>query len=328
MLSESLSDEILARPFASVRESCAEIAAGARHVAIDAEALARECTAIPLDALGESPTAFPRLDGRVEPLTAFVLCLDAINFGSGWFPKLAKLPGHSGYRTIEARLLARFERAGAFTARELREIDAREVAELLGQTPLEAPIDELMELFAVALRDLGEQVATRAGGSFAGFVEEAGGSAAALVRSLVAMPLYRDVAQHDGTRAVFLKRAQLTVSDLAHALPGSLGRFRDLAELTLFADNLVPHVLRLDGVLRFEPSLVARIDAEQLIPAGSAEEVEIRACAVDAVEQMVASLRARSPSVCARDLDDWLWRRGGEPAYKARPRHRTRCPYY
>ena len=83
-----------------------------------------------------------------------------------------------------------------------------------------------------------------------------------------------------------------------------------------------------DPSLRQVSKPVARIDAEQLIPAGSAEEVEIRACAVDAVEQMVASLRARRPSVCARDLDDWLWRRGGEPTYKARPRHRTRCPYY
>jgi hypothetical protein len=87
-------------------------------------------------------------------------------------------------------------------------------------------------------------------------------------------------------------------------------------------------VLRLDGVLRFAPELVARIEAGLAIEPGSPEEVEIRACAVDAVEQMVGLLRARGRAVCARDLDDWLWLRGGEPAYKAHPRHRTRCPYY
>ena len=108
----------------------------------------------------------------------------------------------------------------------------------------------------------------------------------------------------------------------------SLGRFRDLSELTIFADNLVPHVLRLDGVLRFEPALVARIEAGDLLASGSPEEVEIRACAVDAVEQITAMLRARNAPVHARDLDDWLWRRGAGPAHKARPRHRTRCPYY
>jgi len=323
-----LSEELLARPLAAVREACAEVAASAHHVAIDSSALTRYASEIPVGELGASPTNFPALGGDVEALAAYTLCLDAINFGSGWFPELAKRPGHSGYRTIEASLRERFERVGAFTARELRGIDARAVAKLLGQTPSAAPIAELLELFATALRDLGELVATRTRGSFAGFVEEAGGSAAALVRSLLAMPLYRDVAVHDGITVPFLKRAQITVSDLAHALPESLGRFRDLSELTIFADNLVPHVLRLDGVLRFEPALVARIEAGDLLASGSPEEVEIRACAVDAVEQITAMLRARNAPVHARDLDDWLWRRGAGPAHKARPRHRTRCPYY
>ncbi len=323
-----LSAELLSRPFAAVRDACAEVAAAARFVTIEGDALLRHADAIPLDELGASPTQFPRLGGDVEALAAFVLCLDAINFGSGWFPHLTKRPGLSGYRTIEASLRERFERDGALRAPELRGFDARAVAALLGQGPAPSAVDELMELFARALRELGELVATRTRGSFAGFVEEAGGSAAALVRSLLEMPLYRDVSLYHGIRVPFLKRAQLTASDLAHALPGSLGRFRDLAELTIFADNLVPHVLRLDGVLRFEPGLVARIDAEETIPAGSPEEVEIRACAVDAVEQIVGRLRARGVGATARDLDDWLWRRGGEPAYKARPRHRTRCCYY
>ncbi len=315
--------ELLARPFAAVREACAEVAASARSVAIDADALERYAAALPVGELGASPTGFPSVGGDVETLAAFVLALDAINFGSGWFPHLRKRPGLSGYRTIEAYLRERFEREGAPSARELRTLDARAVAKWLGQEPVEPPIDELVELFARALRDLGELVATRAGGSFAGLVEDAGGSAAALVRALCAMPLYRDVSAYDGLRVPFLKRAQLTVSDLAHALPDSLGRFRDLDELTIFADNLVPHVLRLDGVLAFAPELVARIEAEDLLAAGAPEEVEIRACAVDAVEQLAARLH-----VPARDLDDWLWRRGGEPKYKSHPRHRTRTPYY
>jgi len=29
-----------------------------------------------------------------------------------------------------------------------------------------------------------------------------------------------------------------------------------------------------------------------------------------------------------RLLDNWLWNRGQEPQYKARPRHRCRCVYY
>jgi putative queuosine salvage protein len=323
-----LPSELLERPFASVREACAEVAARARHVALDADALARFADAIPAGELGRAATHFPALGGDAESLAAFVLCLDALNFGSGWFPQLRKRAGMSGYRTIEAQLRERFERSGPIEARALRVFDARAAADLLGQTAGDRELAELLELWARALRELGERVAVRAGGSFAGFVEEAGGSGAELVRSLVAMPLWRDVARYDGQLVPFLKRAQIAVSDLAHALPDDLGRFRDLDELTTFADNLVPHVLRLDGVLRFAPELVARIDAEEVIPWGSAEEVEIRACALDAVEEIAARMRARGVSARARDLDEWLWLRGGDARYKARPRHRTRCPFY
>ena len=44
----------------------------------------------------------------------------------------------------------------------------------------------------------------------------------------------------------FLKRAQIAAADLCRA---GVAEFADLGELTMFADNLVPHVLRLDGIL-------------------------------------------------------------------------------
>jgi hypothetical protein len=323
-----LPDEILARPFAAVREACAEVAARARFVTIDPAGLARFADSVPRAELGGNSTSLPPLAGDTEGLAAFVLTLDALNFGSGWFPVLKKLPGHSGYRTVESHLRARFIERGPIPAAELRAMDTRAAAELLGQSPAEGPLAELMELYARALRELGESVQRRASSSFAGFVEEAGGSGAALVRSLVAMPLWRDVSHYDHQLVPFLKRAQITVSDLAHALPDDLGRFRDKDELTLFADNLVPHVLRLDGVLRFDAELVARIEREELLTPGSPEEVEIRACAVDAVEQIAVRMRERTGPVTARELDDWLWRRGAGARYKARPRHRARCSYY
>ncbi len=92
----------------------------------------------------------------------------------------------------------------------------------------------------------------------------------------------------------------------------------------MFADNLVPHVLRLDGVLRFEPSLTQRIDRAQLIPHGSPEEVEIRACALQAVELIVA----QRDDLTAVKVDELLWRRGQRARYKDRPRHRSRCTAY
>jgi hypothetical protein len=121
----------------------------------------------------------------------------------------------------------------------------------------------------------------------------------------------------------------LTAADLSIAFHGQgFGRFTDLDRLTIFADNLVPHVLHLDGLLHYEESLAARIDSETLIPAGSAEEIEIRACAVHAVELLVDELHRTGHAVTAMEIDYLLWNRGQQPSYKARRRHRTRTVFY
>ena len=164
---------------------------------------------------------------------------------------------------------------------------------------------------------------------FLSVVEAAGHSAERLVGLLAEMPFFRDVGDYDGLHVPFYKRAQLAAADLSQALAGHpLGHFDDLGDLTLFADNLVPHVLRVEGVLGYEPGLLARIEREELIPAGSPEEVEIRACAVHAVERLVAALRERGRPATAHGLDWLLWSRGQLPRYKSVPRHRTRTVFY
>ena len=146
---------------------------------------------------------------------------------------------------------------------------------------------------------------------------------------LAEMPFYRDVSSHDGQEIPFYKRAQITAADLHRAFgDAGPGRFTDLDQLTLFADNLVPHVLRQAGVLVYEPGLSARIDAGELLEPGSPEEVEIRASAVHAVESMVEELAAAGIPLPARELDTRLWGRGQLPRSKAQPRHRARCVYY
>ena len=55
------------------------------------------------------------------------------------------------------------------------------------------------------------------------------------------------------------------------------------------------------------------IDAVEDITAGSEPEVEIRAVGLHAVELLVAALRTRGVPAHARDLDTFLWNRGGGP---------------
>jgi hypothetical protein len=178
-----------------------------------------------------------------------------------------------------------------------------------------------MALFARSLNDLGRRVISEGGGRFASVVDAAGGSAVALALRLGGWKCFDDVSWYGGLRVPFLKRAQIAAADLARA---GVASFDDIDQLTMFADNLVPHVLRLDGVLWFDPSLVARIEREELIEHGSPEEVEIRACALHAVELIVAA----RPGSCAAQVDQLLWERGGQPRYKAVARHRSRCTAY
>ena len=106
---------------------------------------------------------------------------------------------------------------------------------MLGQDPGH----ELMALYAEALRDLGAFLDDR---SALDVVTDARGSAERLAQALAAgMPFYDDRG--------FWKRAQIVSNDLALA---GVAEFSDLDRLTIFADNLVPHVLRVDGVLRYD----------------------------------------------------------------------------
>ncbi len=86
-----------------------------------------------------------------DDVAAYLLTLDAINFGSGWFPTLRKRPGCSGYYTVAWALADHWRESGPWTAAELRDLDAATVAGVLGQDPGH----ELMSLYASALRDLG-----------------------------------------------------------------------------------------------------------------------------------------------------------------------------
>jgi hypothetical protein len=281
-----------------VREHCARVAGDARHVRID------------LDRLGQiepgpPPVLDPErhyLEGSRDDVAAYLLTLDAINFGSGWFPTLRKRPGCSGYYTVSWALADEWRANGGWSNEELRRMRPDRIAGVLGQERGH----ELMSLYADALRQLGDFLGDRHA------LDLIGASAEALADALTAMPFYDDKG--------FWKRAQITANDFQLA---GIAEFDDIDGLTVFADNLVPHVLRVDGVLRYDDELARRIDAGELIPAGSGEEREIRACAVHACE-----LIARELGIPPRDLDVMLWNRGQGERYKSRPRHRTRTVYY
>lgn len=311
--------------FDRIRTACSTVAERARVVGLDLGAL--EKLAATLDD-GEPPLLpEERPVGDDEAMATEVVVWNTVNFGSGWFPVLAKRPGLSGARSLAEALADHVADRGVPTAAWLAGADAARCAEVFGQ-PYPGAVDDLLDLFARAWRDLAALLDDRFGGSAAELVRSARGSAGALVTTLGAMPLAHDVARYGtGDREIevpFYKRAQITVSHLARAFGGEgLGRFDDVDRLTAFADNLVPHVLRMAGVLVYDDDLADRVEREELLEPGSPEEVEIRACALYAVE-----LLAARTGLTAAAIDHQLWQRGQDPEVKAVPRHRCRCSWY
>jgi hypothetical protein len=297
-----------------VRASCAAVAARARFVRIDDDALDRLARTLADEGVP------PRVDdaqfvslGSADADRAFAFVMNAVNFGSGWFPVVRKRPGMSGAVSMGANLRDHWLATAPWSADDLVALDVTDVARVFRQD-VDGPAGDLVALFTRALHDLGAFVQAH-GGTYDAVVDAAGGSAVRMASLLTEMPLYRDVATHDGDAVEFYKRAQLT--------PAAIGGFDDVDRLTIFADNLVPHVLRVEGVLAYDADLAARIDREALLPHGSAEEVEIRACGVTACERLAELVGVR-PYL----LDFVLWNRGQQPRYKAVPRHRTRCAFY
>ncbi|MEE3325991.1 MAG: queuosine salvage family protein [Myxococcota bacterium] len=316
--------------FDEIRSVCAQVAHEARFVEMDPSAL--EGLAPRLRAMGDRPDSGDPAQFRLEEDEAtlsFVLCLDAINFGSGWFPELQKRNGLSGYLSLAGALREHFEEGGVLTAGALRAMTAADCAGILEQSSPTPAVWELMHLFARSWNDLGALLEDEFGGSCFALVDSAEHHSANLVECLVQMPLYQDRVSYRGRQVPFYKRAQITCADLAMAFDGrGPGRFDDLDQLTLFADNLVPHVLRMEGVLVYRPDLLIRIEAGELIEAGSEEEVEIRAVGLHAVEVLSQAMAGQPGALLPYQIDQCLWEYGQSKAIKSRPRHRTRCTFY
>lgn len=206
---------------------------------------------IDLDAAAEiQPAAPPALDaerhyleGSAADVADYMLTLDAINFGSGWFPTLRKRTAGgepvSGYFTVSWNLADHVRAHGPPTSAWLKQVSTGEIAAILGQ----APHNELMSLYAQALRQLGRFLERPTGNSdrntkagraprpAAGrhprraldLVAEAGGSAERMAAMLAhGMAMFDD---HG-----FYKRAQIVANDLSLA---GVAEFHDLDRLTI-----------------------------------------------------------------------------------------------
>lgn len=240
-----------------------------------------------------------------------VLAMAAVNFGSGWHDVISKRPNMSGARSMAASIRDLDSEQGPLTPDLLQKLTPAKCTRIFGQDESNADALELMGFFAVALNDLGIFLAGY--GSAGELVDQSKGSAVRFAQLLTEMPMFNDTG--------FFKRAQLAAADFAR---NGLADLSDLASLTAFADNLVPHVLFVDGIVELSSQLRDQIGRGEQLPPGGLAEREIRAVAVWVVDQL-ATVR---PDLRPMDIDEALWTRGGGSEYKSVPRPRCRSVYY
>lgn len=217
-----------------------------------------------------------------------------------------------GVPLTDAGFLARMELA------ELRHILAGR-----GEIPL-------LEERLANVREAGSILLDSWGGDVLNLIRAARGSAVSVVRLTVdSFPSFRDEARYDGRPVFFWKRAQIFASDLSLASGGAdWGALPDLDRLTAFADYKLPQVLRDLGILEYSPDLARRVDAFEHLPPGSAEEVEIRATTILAVEGFREAFRKAGEERSGASIDNWLWQLGQMDRFRRRPYHRCRTIFY
>ena len=105
-----------------VRAACASVAARAVAVRVADSHITSYARGLVAATTSPAPDASRQLlpgERDREDSAAFAICMDAINFGSGWFPTLRKRDGLSGYNTIAAGLRDQFDDHGSWTPAQL-----------------------------------------------------------------------------------------------------------------------------------------------------------------------------------------------------------------
>lgn len=141
-------------------------------------------------------------------------------------------------------------------------------------------------------------------------------------------PSFRDIAKQDSQEIYFLKRAQLFVNDMNFSLKNQeLGEFRNMEDLSIFADYKIPQILEASGILTYRRGLRAKIAQGELIPAGSREEIEIRANTVYVCELIREELGRVGRKIDSNQLDWILWVLAKNREFEL-PYHKTVTTFY
>ncbi|RJO61414.1 hypothetical protein C4544_02760 [candidate division WS5 bacterium] len=177
------------------------------------------------------------------------------------------------------------------------------------------------------LREAGDVLVKKYDGKFINLLEEASFDAIEVVQCLIKdFSSFRDIAEIDGEKIYFLKRAQILAFDLSYLDQSNPKRkIKNIDKLTAFADYKIPQMLRMSGVLEYSKELRKEVDDYSLILAGSRKEVEIRSAGIWGIELIRRELDNR---YTAGEIDNALWLISQKESDNTKPYHRTYSIFY
>ena len=318
----------------------------------------KEPTPVPID-----------FGGSLAAEVNYAVVLDLLQLGSGYRDPLHAHTGVGASDTLTLGSVALHNKHGQnLDAKALVSVTLAEVSDCFG-IPSEGNDNVLCELCHIIHTTLINAGSALLDAGFCDFNALATGkrSAQELIEALMIVPGFRDCALYTPEKLIsqqqqqqqqlkntelnnetvtqsltstpditpftvwFMKKAQLAVSDLYERF-ASRGMFcyTDIETTTVFVDNVLPAVLRATGAITVtDTSLLAKIEAGTPLAAGSAEEVELRACSIVACDEIVKYAQSVGKDLTIRRLDWLLWVGGKIPRLRAVKRHfcRDTCFY-
>ncbi|KAK9455207.1 hypothetical protein V1511DRAFT_488070 [Dipodascopsis uninucleata] len=189
------------------------------------------------------------------------------------------------------------------------------------------------------IREAGEVLTKKFGGSFKNCIERANNSAVELVTIIVEnFPCFRDENEYKGRIVKFYKRAQILVSDVwACFNQESYGKFYDIDKISMFADYRVPQILYNIGCLQYSERLKSHLLSLKLIEHGHPWEIELRGCSIWCVEILKSKILEKHPKSHINSvlIDFYLWDTAKKNQQQSKsghdssiPCHRTRSVFY
>ncbi|CAD6502705.1 BgTH12-05295 [Blumeria graminis f. sp. triticale] len=280
-----------------------------------------------------------------ESTVDFIFTMDLLNF-SFWSDKTEeerfsvdyRNRKWTGYWSLVAALQRALDEDIPITSPEFWVDDSKGNEEILKHVFRSATQEEipLYQERVSCLREAGKVLVEKYDSSFVHCIEAADHSAAALVNLLAReFPSFKDEVSFENRKSVrFLKRAQICVADLWAAFDGEqFGSFKDIDQITIFADYRIPQILKSYGCLSYSPPLENTIRNKQLIKSGHSWEIQLRGCSIWCVEMIRREILKNNPSakINAVLIDFFLYDLAKEreaTGHDGLPHHRTRCIWY